>query len=161
LENVDIFYDHLEYFTDIWYILWPFGTFCVKSVHFFRFWYHVPRIIWQPWYKCVFWPCIERCLQRRQSVPYQPFFVKKHIINFTAPMPPLLYTFTYVPTNFRQGTRTHDLWGWMTMTYIHMYLQTKFSKSDFPTHSVTLVKQKTSLSLHCHGQVIITTFMVN
>jgi hypothetical protein len=27
LENVDIFYGHLEYFTDIWDIIWPFGTF--------------------------------------------------------------------------------------------------------------------------------------
>jgi hypothetical protein len=26
LENVDIFNRHLEYFTDIWYILSPFGT---------------------------------------------------------------------------------------------------------------------------------------
>jgi hypothetical protein len=34
LKNVDIFYGHLEYFMDIWYILWPFGTFCVHLVHF-------------------------------------------------------------------------------------------------------------------------------
>jgi hypothetical protein len=27
LENVDIFYGHLKHFTDIWDILWPFGTF--------------------------------------------------------------------------------------------------------------------------------------
>jgi hypothetical protein len=25
MENVGIIYDHLEYFTDIWYILMPFG----------------------------------------------------------------------------------------------------------------------------------------
>jgi hypothetical protein len=37
LENVDIFYGHLEYFIDIWVILWPFGTFCVHLVHFFGF----------------------------------------------------------------------------------------------------------------------------
>jgi hypothetical protein len=48
-ENVDIFYGHLKYFADIWYILRPFGTFCVPLVHIFRFWYHVPRTIWQPW----------------------------------------------------------------------------------------------------------------
>jgi hypothetical protein len=35
-------------FTDIWDILWPFGTFCVHLVHFSRFWYYVPRKIWQP-----------------------------------------------------------------------------------------------------------------
>jgi hypothetical protein len=31
-----IFYDDLIHFVFIWYI-------------FFRFWYHVPRKIWQPW----------------------------------------------------------------------------------------------------------------
>jgi hypothetical protein len=37
MENVDIFYAHFEYFTDIWDILRQFGTFCVRLVHFFRF----------------------------------------------------------------------------------------------------------------------------
>jgi hypothetical protein len=41
-ENVDIFYGHLEYFTDNGEILRPYGTFCVDLVH------HVPRKIWQP-----------------------------------------------------------------------------------------------------------------
>jgi hypothetical protein len=27
----------LIYFTDIWDILWPFGTFCVRLVHFSGF----------------------------------------------------------------------------------------------------------------------------
>jgi hypothetical protein len=35
LINVDIFYGHLEYFTDIWDILLSFGTFCVHLVHFY------------------------------------------------------------------------------------------------------------------------------
>jgi hypothetical protein len=52
LENVDIFYGHLESFTNTWDILWPFGTFCVHLVHFLVFWYHVPRIIWQPCCMC-------------------------------------------------------------------------------------------------------------
>jgi hypothetical protein len=39
----------LGYFMTSWYILWPIGTFCVHLVHFFRFWYHVSRKIWQPW----------------------------------------------------------------------------------------------------------------
>jgi hypothetical protein len=26
MENVVVFYDHLEYFTVIWYKLWPFGV---------------------------------------------------------------------------------------------------------------------------------------
>jgi hypothetical protein len=34
LENVDIFYGHLDYFTDIWDIL---GPFCVHLVHFSSF----------------------------------------------------------------------------------------------------------------------------
>jgi hypothetical protein len=50
MENVDIFYGHLEYFTEIWVILWTFGTFCVDLVHLFRFWYHVRIKIWQPWF---------------------------------------------------------------------------------------------------------------
>jgi hypothetical protein len=37
LENVDIFYDHSEYFTDICNILRPFGTFCDNLVHFSHF----------------------------------------------------------------------------------------------------------------------------
>jgi hypothetical protein len=34
LENVDMLYGHLEYFTDIGDILLPFGTFCVHLVRF-------------------------------------------------------------------------------------------------------------------------------
>jgi hypothetical protein len=37
LENVAIFYGHLEYFKDIEDILGPFGTFCVHLVHFSGF----------------------------------------------------------------------------------------------------------------------------
>jgi hypothetical protein len=33
---------------DIWDIEQSFGTFGVQLVHFSRFWYHVPRKIWQP-----------------------------------------------------------------------------------------------------------------
>jgi hypothetical protein len=33
LENIDIFYGNLEYFMDIWDIVWPLGTFCVNLVH--------------------------------------------------------------------------------------------------------------------------------
>jgi hypothetical protein len=36
-----ICYGYLGYFMTIWYILCSFGT-------FFRFWYRVPRKIWQP-----------------------------------------------------------------------------------------------------------------
>jgi hypothetical protein len=54
LENVYIFYGHLHYLGDILDILWPFGTFCIHLVHFFRFWYHVPRKIGQPWFYLLF-----------------------------------------------------------------------------------------------------------
>jgi hypothetical protein len=38
LDNLNIFYDHKDYFTDIWDdILSPFGTFCVLSVNFSGF----------------------------------------------------------------------------------------------------------------------------
>jgi hypothetical protein len=36
LRTFGIFYDHMVHFLFIWYIL-------------FRFWYQVPRKIWQPW----------------------------------------------------------------------------------------------------------------
>jgi hypothetical protein len=49
MENVVIFYDHLEYFTAIWYNLWPFGTFCGHLVYFLRFGMFGTRKIWQPW----------------------------------------------------------------------------------------------------------------
>jgi hypothetical protein len=34
LEHLDIFDGHLEYFTEIWDILWLFGTSCTHLVHF-------------------------------------------------------------------------------------------------------------------------------
>jgi hypothetical protein len=37
IENVDIFFGHLEFFTNIRDILKPFGTFCVHLVHFVLF----------------------------------------------------------------------------------------------------------------------------
>jgi hypothetical protein len=49
LENVYILYGHWEYFTDIWDVSRPFGT-------FLRFWYHVPRQIWQPFCELFFLP---------------------------------------------------------------------------------------------------------
>jgi hypothetical protein len=35
MKYVDILYDHLVYFTAIWYILWPFGIFIGYLVYFF------------------------------------------------------------------------------------------------------------------------------
>jgi hypothetical protein len=48
MEYAGVFYDHLEYFTAILYILWPFGTACVHLVYFPRFGVFGPRKIWQP-----------------------------------------------------------------------------------------------------------------
>jgi hypothetical protein len=42
MEDVDIFYGHLVYFTAIWYILWSFGKFYGYLVYFSPFWYVVP-----------------------------------------------------------------------------------------------------------------------
>jgi hypothetical protein len=39
MENAGIFYGHLEYFTVIWYILWPFGNVVV-------IWYILPRFVY-------------------------------------------------------------------------------------------------------------------
>jgi hypothetical protein len=36
-QTLEIFYDHMLHFVFIWYI--------------FRFWYHVPRKLWQPWHR--------------------------------------------------------------------------------------------------------------
>jgi hypothetical protein len=47
LEDVDIFYVYLIYFTAICHILWPFGIFSGNLVYFVPFWY--ARKIWQPW----------------------------------------------------------------------------------------------------------------
>jgi hypothetical protein len=39
LENVGIFYDHLEYFMAIWYNLLPSGIVCGHLVQIFTVWY--------------------------------------------------------------------------------------------------------------------------
>jgi hypothetical protein len=49
LENVEIFNGYLEYYTDIWDILWPFGTFCVHLVHFSGFVIMYHEISGTPW----------------------------------------------------------------------------------------------------------------
>jgi hypothetical protein len=38
MENVDIFYDQLEYLTAIWYNLRQFGIVCGYLIYFFLFW---------------------------------------------------------------------------------------------------------------------------
>jgi hypothetical protein len=50
MENVGIFYDHSEYFTAIWYTLWPFGIVCGHLVYFSQFGMFRPRKIWQHLY---------------------------------------------------------------------------------------------------------------
>jgi hypothetical protein len=50
IENVRIFYCHLEYITAIWYTLRPFGILYghFGKVYISPFWYFVSRKIWQP-----------------------------------------------------------------------------------------------------------------
>jgi hypothetical protein len=49
MEDVGILYVYLVNFPAIWHILWTFGIFSPVLVHFYTFWYVVPRKIWQPW----------------------------------------------------------------------------------------------------------------
>jgi hypothetical protein len=49
MEKIGVFYDHLEYFTAIWYNLLPFGIICGRLVYFSHFSMFGPRKIWQPW----------------------------------------------------------------------------------------------------------------
>jgi hypothetical protein len=39
MENVGVYYDHLEYFAAIWYNLWPFDIDCGHLVYFSPLWY--------------------------------------------------------------------------------------------------------------------------
>jgi hypothetical protein len=39
MENVGIYYAHLEYFTAIWYNVWPLVINCGHLVYFFQLWY--------------------------------------------------------------------------------------------------------------------------
>jgi hypothetical protein len=56
MQDVGVFYGHLVYFMDIWYILQLFDIFyghllyfvVCSFVHFSQFWYFVPINIWQP-----------------------------------------------------------------------------------------------------------------
>jgi hypothetical protein len=53
MENVFIFYDHLEYFSIIWYNLWQFGIGRGHLVYFSHFGVFGPRKIWQPFLRGV------------------------------------------------------------------------------------------------------------
>jgi hypothetical protein len=48
MENVVIFYDHLEYFMSIWHNVWQFGIDCGHLVYISHFGMFGPRQIWQP-----------------------------------------------------------------------------------------------------------------
>jgi hypothetical protein len=51
MENVGLFYDHLEYFTAIWYISLQFGIVSGHLVYFSCFGTFGPGKIWQPCYE--------------------------------------------------------------------------------------------------------------
>jgi hypothetical protein len=48
MENDGIFYDRLEYFTAIWYNVWPFCIVCGHLLYFPHFDMFGPIKIWQP-----------------------------------------------------------------------------------------------------------------
>jgi hypothetical protein len=48
MENLVIFYDHLEYFTAIWYNFGLFSIVCGHLVYLLHFGMFGPRKIWQP-----------------------------------------------------------------------------------------------------------------
>jgi hypothetical protein len=48
MENVGIFHGHFEYLTALWYIVWPFVTFCDHTVYFSHFGMLYQKKIWQP-----------------------------------------------------------------------------------------------------------------
>jgi hypothetical protein len=50
MENVGMFCDHLEYFTAIWYNLWPFDIICGNLDYCSPFVIFGQRKIWQPCY---------------------------------------------------------------------------------------------------------------
>jgi hypothetical protein len=43
------FYDYFEYFTAIWYNVWPFGIICGHLLYCLHFGMFGPRKIWKPW----------------------------------------------------------------------------------------------------------------
>jgi hypothetical protein len=48
MENVVRFFDHLVYYTTVWYDLWPLGTVFSHLVYFPRLGMFGPIKIWQP-----------------------------------------------------------------------------------------------------------------
>jgi hypothetical protein len=46
MEDVGIIYDHLVYFTTIWYIFWPFGIFFGRLVYFWPFGIFFGRLVY-------------------------------------------------------------------------------------------------------------------
>jgi hypothetical protein len=53
MENVYLFYNHLEYIMDIWLNLWQFGIVCGHWVYISHLDTFGRRKIWQPWLKDV------------------------------------------------------------------------------------------------------------
>jgi hypothetical protein len=43
MENVVVFYDHLEYFMAIWHNVWLFGIVCGHLVYYSQFGLFVPK----------------------------------------------------------------------------------------------------------------------
>jgi hypothetical protein len=50
VEHVGLFYGNWEDRKAVWYTLWPYDNMLVIWFIFPRFWYIVPRKIWQAWF---------------------------------------------------------------------------------------------------------------
>jgi hypothetical protein len=72
MEDVGIFYVHLVNFLANWHFWWQFGTFCHLLVHFYPFWYLVPRKIWQPCLSLGFSESLVFCRKCRRFLARAP-----------------------------------------------------------------------------------------
>jgi hypothetical protein len=108
MENVCIFYDHLEYFTAIWYILWTFGMICGHLVYFSRFGMFGPRKIWQPWLVKLFAKLWEKRGKKRIA----------KLLSKCAPLLALFYD--------GKGTAKKE----SSLLKIHFFRQTVFNAAD-------------------------------
>jgi hypothetical protein len=101
MEAVGILYGHLVHFTDILYIIWPFGIFP-------PFWYVVPRLIWQPWVTAR--GCRRRrifCHPEGSRMTNYYFLVLLFRVNLESPFCFLMQTFVFKSLN-RRGRCTSE-----------------------------------------------------
>jgi hypothetical protein len=69
MEDVGIFYGHLDHLTVFCYLLWTFGIVPGNLEYFFPFLYCAPRKSWQPCY------ILHTCIALRCSVSAIAFWI--------------------------------------------------------------------------------------